>query len=89
MTVSFGLKMANPHPIPILPEEHHFHQKDAIKSGIKGGLAGGAVGLFAAAIQNSLAKGNIGSWAVFTKHGATVASLGAFLLGNAQFYGYD
>lgn len=70
--------MANPFPKPALPEEHPFHSRDAVKSGLEGVLAGGAVGFFAAAVQNSLAKQNIGSWAVITKHGGTIASFGAF-----------
>ncbi|RYO85080.1 hypothetical protein DL764_009229 [Monosporascus ibericus] len=66
--------MANPRPITVQPEEPHFHQKNAIKSGVRGGLAGGAAGLFIAAVQNSLAKRNVGSWAVFSKHGNTIAT---------------
>ncbi|KAK7753321.1 hypothetical protein SLS62_004611 [Diatrype stigma] len=66
--------MANSYPRPVLPEEDPFHARDAVKSGLEGALAGGAVGFFAAAVQNSLSKQNIGSWAVFTKHGGTIAS---------------
>ncbi|KAI1497291.1 NADH-ubiquinone oxidoreductase-like protein [Biscogniauxia marginata] len=69
--------MANPHPIKITPEEHPFHQKDALKSGINGALIGGGVGLFASAIQNSLAKRNIGPWGVFTRTGSTIATFSA------------
>lgn len=55
------------------PEEHHFHQHDAIKSGIKGSLVGGGAGLITSAVQNSLAKRNVGAFGVFTRTGGTVA----------------
>lgn len=55
------------------PEEHHFHQHDAIKSGIKGSLFGGGAGLITSAVQNSLAKRNVGAMGVFTRTGGTVA----------------
>ena len=72
--------MANPHPIQVEPEEvPPFKPRDAVKSGIKGGITGGVAGLFTAAVQNSLSKQNVGSWAVLTKHGGTAASLGAYL----------
>ena len=71
--------MANPHPVQLQPEEHHpFHPRDALKSGTRGGVAGGVVGLFAAAVQNSLSKQNVGAWGVLTRHGGTVASLGVY-----------
>ncbi|KAI5920570.1 NADH-ubiquinone oxidoreductase-like protein [Camillea tinctor] len=69
--------MANPYPIKRTPEEHHFHQKDALKSGVNGALIGGGAGFFASAIQNSLAKRNIGPWTVFTKTGGTIATFTA------------
>ncbi|KAI4858616.1 NADH-ubiquinone oxidoreductase 213 kDa subunit [Hypoxylon rubiginosum] len=65
------------------PEEHHFHQHDAIKSGIKGSLVGGGAGLITSAVQNSLAKRNVGAFGVFTRTGGTVAmftALGAVYL---------
>ncbi|KAL7619579.1 hypothetical protein AAE478_010120 [Parahypoxylon ruwenzoriense] len=61
--------MANAHPI----QEQHFHQHDAIKSGINGTLLGGAVGFIYAAVQNSLAKTNVGPWGVFTRSGGNIA----------------
>ncbi|XXH01405.1 p48 polypeptide of DNA primase [Hypoxylon texense] len=65
------------------PEEHPFHQHDAIKSGIKGSLVGGGAGLITSAVQNSLAKRNVGAFGVFTRTGGTVAmftALGAVYL---------
>ncbi|KAI2467356.1 hypothetical protein F4781DRAFT_313771 [Annulohypoxylon bovei var. microspora] len=65
--------MANPHPIQALPEETPFHQHDALKAGIKGAILGGSAGFITAAVQNSLAKTNIGAWSVFTRGGGTIA----------------
>ncbi|KAI1820094.1 hypothetical protein F4861DRAFT_543268 [Xylaria intraflava] len=66
--------MANPYPVRRVVEETHFHQKDAIKSGAKGALVGGLTGIFASAVQNSLAKEHVGAWGVFTRTGSTVTS---------------
>ncbi|KAI0381367.1 hypothetical protein F5Y04DRAFT_280899 [Hypomontagnella monticulosa] len=65
--------MANPQSSQAAPEEHHFHQHDAIKSGIKGALFGGGAGLITSAVQNSLARRNVGAWGVFTRTGGTIA----------------
>jgi hypothetical protein len=68
--------MANPRPIQVPEEEHHFHQKDSIKSGIQGALAGTGAGFIFSAVQNSLAKTNVGTWGVFTRSGSSIASFG-------------
>ncbi|KAI1204215.1 uncharacterized protein F4807DRAFT_448364 [Annulohypoxylon truncatum] len=65
--------MANPHPIQAIPEETPFHPHDALKSGIKGAILGGSAGFIVAAVQNSLAKTNVGAWAVLTRGGGTIA----------------
>ncbi|KAI0895233.1 hypothetical protein F4806DRAFT_497377 [Annulohypoxylon nitens] len=65
--------MANPHPIQATPEETPFHAHDAVKSGIKGAILGGSAGFITAAVHNSLAKTNIGAWAVLTRGGGTIA----------------
>lgn len=67
--------MPNPHPIQRPVEEKPFHQKDAIKSGLQGLVVGGSAGFFLSAVQNSLAKRNVGAWGVFTRSGGTIASL--------------
>ncbi|KAI1292432.1 hypothetical protein F5Y03DRAFT_21857 [Xylaria venustula] len=67
--------MANPHPIQRLAEERPFHQKDAVKSGLQGAIVGGGAGLLFSAVQNSLARQNVGAWGVFTRTGGTIASL--------------
>ncbi|KAI0474203.1 hypothetical protein F4859DRAFT_504664 [Xylaria cf. heliscus] len=69
--------MANPHPIQRLVEEAQFHPKDAVQSGIRGAVLGGAAGFFMSAVQNSLAKQNVGTWGVFTRTGGTIATLTA------------
>ncbi|KAI0432424.1 hypothetical protein F5Y09DRAFT_329634 [Xylaria sp. FL1042] len=67
--------MANPHPIQRIPEERPpFQQKDAVKSGLQGALVGGGAGLLLSAVQNSLAKQNVGAWGVFTRTGGTIAT---------------
>ncbi|KAI0886509.1 uncharacterized protein GGS22DRAFT_186579 [Annulohypoxylon maeteangense] len=65
--------MANPHPIKAIPEEQDFHPHDSLKSGIKGAILGGSAGFITAAVQNSLAKTNIGAWSVLTRGGGTIA----------------
>ncbi|KAI8964213.1 hypothetical protein F5Y11DRAFT_113169 [Daldinia sp. FL1419] len=68
-------------------EEHHFHQHDAIKSGIKGALLGGGAGLITSAVQNSLAKRNVGVWGIFSRTGSTVAMFTA--LGTVYTFSKD
>jgi hypothetical protein len=70
--------MANPHPITKLYPEHPYHAKNAVKSGVNGAFVGGAAGLLASAVQNSLAKSSVGAFGVFTRTGATVATLSMF-----------
>jgi hypothetical protein len=53
-------------------EDHQFHAKDTLKNATFAAGATGAVGLAFAAIQNSLAKSNIGAWAVITRGGGTI-----------------
>jgi hypothetical protein len=77
--------MANPHPIQRLVEERPFHQKDAVKSGIQGAMVGGGAGLLISAVQNSLAKQNVGAWGVFTRTGGTIASLSTEWLFSLSF----
>ncbi|KAI0122706.1 hypothetical protein F4814DRAFT_218612 [Daldinia grandis] len=79
--------MANPRPVQAEPKEHHFHQHDAIKSGIKGALIGGAVGFVTSAVQNSLAKRNVGAWGIFSRTGGTVAMFTA--LGTVYTFSKD
>ncbi|KAI1456308.1 hypothetical protein F4805DRAFT_234575 [Annulohypoxylon moriforme] len=65
--------MANPYPIQTIPEEKPFHPHDSLKSGIKGAILGGSAGFITAAVQNSLAKTNVGAWSVLTRGGGTIA----------------
>ncbi|KAK6085086.1 Tim17/Tim22/Tim23 family protein [Seiridium cupressi] len=69
--------MANPHPITKLYPEHPYHAKNAVKSGVNGAAVGVAAGLLASAVQNSLAKTNVGAFGVFTRTGTTIATLTA------------
>ncbi|KAI0205976.1 hypothetical protein F4808DRAFT_408494 [Astrocystis sublimbata] len=69
--------MAIPHPVQTLAEDRPFHPKDAVKSAIQGGLVGGGAGLLLSAMQNSLAKQNVGAWGVFSRTGSTIATFTA------------
>ncbi|KAJ9148488.1 NADH-ubiquinone oxidoreductase subunit [Pleurostoma richardsiae] len=57
--------------------EDQYHPVDAIKAGASGTLVLGAAGVFAAAVQTSLAKRNVGAWSVFTRGGGTIATFAA------------
>lgn len=56
--------------------DDHYHPVDAVSGGVKGAMVTGGFGLFTAAIQNSLAKQNVGAWGVFTRGGGVVMSFG-------------
>ncbi|KAI1917412.1 hypothetical protein LOZ39_000404 [Ophidiomyces ophidiicola] len=60
-------------------EQTPYHPKDAVGATIKSTLMTGSVGLFASAVQNTLAKQNIGPWGVFTRTGSTVALFAALI----------
>ncbi|KAL2163518.1 hypothetical protein VTH06DRAFT_5576 [Thermothelomyces fergusii] len=57
--------------------DDHYRPKDAIHESIRQGLTFGGVGLLFAAVKNSLAKNNIGSWTTFTRNGGIIASFAA------------
>lgn len=63
-----------------LPEvgtvEETYHPKDAIGAALKASVALGGAGLFIAAVQNSIAKENVGSFGVFSRFGGTTALFG-------------
>ncbi|KAI0128006.1 hypothetical protein BJ170DRAFT_595846 [Xylariales sp. AK1849] len=69
--------MANPHPIKVLFPQEPFHARNAVKSGVNAGAIGGVAGFIVSAVQNSLAKTNVGAWGVFTRTGSTIATLTA------------
>ncbi|KAK0649374.1 hypothetical protein B0T16DRAFT_326287 [Cercophora newfieldiana] len=58
-------------------DDDHYKPKDAISNSIKGALITGGAGLFMAAIQNSLAKQNVGAWGVFTRGGGVITTFAA------------
>ena len=70
--------MANPRPIQKLFPQEPFHQKNSVKSGTHGALVGGCAGFAASAVQNSLARTNVGAWGVFTRSGSTVVTFSMF-----------
>ncbi|KAI1413466.1 hypothetical protein F5Y13DRAFT_189372 [Hypoxylon sp. FL1857] len=74
--------MANQHP-----EEKPFHQHDALMSGAKGALLGTGAGLLVSAVQNSLAKRNVGAWGIFSRTGGTVGLFTA--VGGVYMFSMD
>ncbi|OJJ82872.1 Tim17/Tim22/Tim23/Pmp24 family protein [Aspergillus glaucus CBS 516.65] len=57
--------------------ETHYHPHDAIGSAMKATTLTGGVGLFAAAVQNTLTKQNVGPLGVFFKSGGTIGIFAA------------
>ncbi|KAL1843592.1 hypothetical protein VTJ49DRAFT_875 [Mycothermus thermophilus] len=58
-------------------EDEKYQPKDAVHIGLYNGMAYGGVGLFIAAVKNSLARQNVGPWNTFTKHGHIIAIFAA------------
>lgn len=56
-----------------------FHPVDAIADATKTTLVVGAAGLALSAIQNTLARQNVGPWGAFTKTGGTTAAFRKYL----------
>ncbi len=50
--------------------------KDAVSETIRATAIMGGAGLLGSAIQNSLAKQNVGAWGVFTRTGGAIAVFG-------------
>lgn len=57
-------------------EQHNYHPQDAISAALKATTLTGGVGLFAAAVQNTLTKRNIGPMGIFIKGGGTIGIFG-------------
>lgn len=76
--------MANPHPIAKLYPEEPYHAKNALTSGVNGAAIGGAAGLITAAVQNSLAKSSVGAGGIFSRSGATIATMSTSTLGRRE-----
>lgn len=73
-TEQHRLKMANPYPIQIQRPEEPYHPRDALKGSISAAGMGFGAGFVASAVQNSLAKRNVGAMGVFTRTGSTIAT---------------
>lgn len=58
------------------PVQETYHPQDAIGTMLKDGLSVGGAGLFIAAVQNSIAKQNVGAFGVFSRFGGTTAMFG-------------
>lgn len=57
-------------------EEHTYHPQDAIGVAFKATALTGGFGLFASAVQNTLAKQNVGPLGIFLRSGGTIAIFG-------------
>jgi len=60
--------------------DERYHPQDAVGAAITGTLITGGAGLFMSAVQNALARRNIGPWAVFSRTGGTIAVFGTWTL---------
>lgn len=61
-------------------DEGVYHPQDAIGAAITGTMITGGAGLFMSAVQNALARKNVGPWGVFTRSGSTIAVFGMWPL---------
>ncbi|KAJ5640590.1 hypothetical protein N7528_000215 [Penicillium herquei] len=58
-------------------EDHSYHPKDAISAATKTLLLTGTVGLMGSAVQNTLARRNVGALGVLTRSGGTIGIFAA------------
>ena len=56
--------------------DDRYHPQDAIGAAINGTLITGTAGAFMSAVQNALARQNIGAMSVFTRSGGVIATFG-------------
>lgn len=66
-------------------EEHSYHAQDAVSAALKATSLTGGVGLFAAAVQNTLTKQNVGPMGVFIKSGGTIGIFGMYTALTMRF----
>ena len=70
----------SPEPVPpssaVVDAEPAYQPKDAIAASLNSGSLSGGAGLLLAAVQNTLARENVGAFGVFTRFGGTVALFG-------------
>lgn len=57
-------------------EDHHYQPQDALSGAIKATMLTGGVGLCASAVQNALAKQNVGPLGIFMRSGGTITLFG-------------
>lgn len=61
-----------------LPQSEQYQPKDALAAAGQGTLVMGSAGALLSAVQNSLAKQNIGAIGFITRTGGTIGLFGAF-----------
>lgn len=74
---------SNPPVVPTLlshtmahQEDHTYHAQDTFSAAIKSTALTGSVGFFAAAVQNTLTKQNVGPMGIFVRGGGTIGIFG-------------
>ncbi|KAL4865988.1 hypothetical protein BDV12DRAFT_173676 [Aspergillus spectabilis] len=58
-------------------EDHHYHPQDTVGRTLRTTGLTGFVGLFASAVQNTLARSNVGPWGIFVRSGSTIGIFAA------------
>ena len=61
-------------------DSNTYQPKDAVGNGIYATLVTGAAGLTVSAIQNTLARQNVGAWGIFTRTGGVIGLFSIFSL---------
>lgn len=61
-----------------------YHPQDALGASIRSTALTGAAGLFLAAVQNTVAKENVGAFGVFTRFGRTIGIFGTAWNGSIE-----
>lgn len=75
-TASSPSLLSHTHIMAHHDEDHSYHPKDAISAAMKATALTGSVGLFAAAVQNTLTKQNVGTLGVFVRGGGIITTFG-------------
>lgn len=68
--------LSQPAPEDVVDVLQSYAAKDAITESVRSAQFTGSAGLLLAAVQNTLARENVGAFGVFTKFGGTIALFG-------------
>ena len=84
--------MAEGQSLDISSRDEVYHPQDAIGNGIRSATFLGGAGLFISAVQNSIAKQNVGTFGVISRTGGSVALFGMCGIWreiDRRLYGYS